>query len=191
MLDSEAKTTGAEAEMVLKQVAKESADAHISGGTSQAKTSSQASSRESRTSANATTPLEAARAARGEGLWMHRPQLASPELGRVSVANPSSQGATRGDAGERNKGSEWIQESVGQFKKFADLNKSFTRLWQTAAKVDLVSLPPDSRLHSTIGRKIYEEDRKMWLREQETGFKVPTVGVAISQFAGMFADNKS
>lgn len=107
-------------------------------------------------------------------------------------AQPSSQGSPRGNLGERNEGSEWIQESVGQFKKFADLNKSITRLWQTAAKVDLVSLPPDSRLHSTIGRKNYEEDRKTWLREQETGAaKDVTVGVAINQFTGLFAANKA
>ena len=119
-------------------------------------------------------------------------------LQRLGVRKHNSQDSPRaGDAdGGPKAGSEWIQESVNQLKQFAEVNKSITRLWKTAVKVDLVSLPPDPRLHSTMGRRSYDAERRAWLHEQKTGKHAVgegdhTVGVAIHQFAGMFAADRS
>lgn len=110
---------------------------------------------------------------------------------RLSVRKPSSQDSPRLNDGIQKDGTKWIQESVDQLREFAELNRTITNLWQTAMKVDLVSLPPDPRLHSTIGRKHYEEDRQAWLRQQtgdgpRVNDDAHTIGVAINQFTGLF-----
>eukprot|EP01046_Picozoa_sp_COSAG06_P019804 COSAG06_NODE_1425_length_9497_cov_8.974463_2_plen_276_part_00 len=161
---------------------------------------SRPTSRDSHTS----TPRSLGRAGGSHG-GFSAPGIAPPNLEslngvqRLGVRKPISRGSPRtaagNDGGVQKEGSQWIQQSVDQFKQFAQLNKDITRLWKTAVKVDLVSLPDDPRLHSTMGRQNYEQDRAAWLNEQSGEGKIRsddshTVGVAINSFAGLFAEEQ-
>ena len=110
---------------------------------------------------------------------------------RLGVRKPLSRGSPRAGVttGEVGEGSEWLQEVGSQMNQFAELNRSIINLWQTARKVDLVSLPPDPRLHSTQGRKDYAEDRKNWLANtgEHAHKNDHAEQMAIHQFAGLFA----
>ncbi len=238
LLDREAEAKEAEAELILQQVAQDSAGPQHSGGASwrdRQTSSARGSSRQPsgstdsprasiKRSVSSTVPRvevdgalsktsrPPSRESRGstprsqKGAATHAvtavavapPNLeALNGLQRLGVRKQNSQDHPRAHAdGGPKEGSEWIQESVHQLKQFAELNKSITRLWKTAVKVDLVSLPPDPRLHSTIGRRSYDEERRAWLHKQETGHganvdgDTHTVGVAINQFAGLFAEDR-
>ena len=109
---------------------------------------------------------------------------------RLGVRTPLSRGSPRAgvSTGEVGEGSEWLQEVGSQMTQFKEINRSITNLWQSARQVDLVQLPLDPRLHSTLGRKQYEEDRKRWIEDngEHAHNNEHTVGVAIGQFAGLF-----
>eukprot|EP01043_Picozoa_sp_COSAG02_P017216 COSAG02_NODE_776_length_17302_cov_17.765855_6_plen_245_part_00 len=239
MLDREAESKEAEADLVLQQVTQESAESQQHGSASwrdrQTRSARGSSRQPFGTTATPHPPVKrgisgtfprveadgsasktprplsresggsSPRSSHGQnGAATHAVSKVVPanlealnSLQRLGVrTNSQDSPRARDDDRGPKAGSEWIQESVNQLKQFAEVNKSITRLWKTAVKVDLVSLPPDPRLHSTIGRRSYEAERRAWLHEQETGKHAVgegdhTVGVAIHQFAGLFAADRT